>query len=201
MMHLGSIWANLLPTVTALALYYCFADVVIMSQILYYHRLSKRQNAMEIDRRLFYEQRNHVDVTAHSNPTQPLLPRRESMSTLSTMYRRQFVSRRRDSLLALIKRKLSTQAAVTRNMLAIYGTCLAGTLGWFIAWRTGVWKARDEAPGKAVQNIGAEILGYISAVLYLSARIPQIIQNYKRKSCEGMTHGYHIISGRTMTIL
>lgn len=201
MMLLGSIWADLLPAVITLAFYYCFADVVLLSQIFYYSHLSKRRNTIETERRLSCEQRHHVDITVSSNPTQPLLPRRESTSTLSITYSRQSVSRRPDSLLALVKRKLSIKAAATRNILAISGTCLAGTLGWFIAWKTGIWKARDETPGKAAQEIGAEILGYISAVLYLGARIPQIMQNHQKKSCEGMSHGYHIISGRTMTIL
>ena len=34
--------------------------------------------------------------------------------------------------------------------------------------------------------VGAEILGYLSALAYLSARIPQIIKNARNKTCEGM---------------
>ena len=33
---------------------------------------------------------------------------------------------------------------------------------------------------------GAQILGYLSAVAYLGARIPQIVKNAREKSCEGM---------------
>ncbi|KAF8459130.1 PQ loop repeat-domain-containing protein [Terfezia claveryi] len=183
----GSIWANLLPTVIALALYYCFADFVLLSQVLYYNQQSRRRNAMEIQRQYSHEQRNHVDTTAPSDPTQPLLPNRESTGTQSITYRRQSASRRRDSLSALIEKKPSTRTMITRNLLAISGTCLAGILGWFIAWKTGAWKVRDGTPGNAPPDIGAEILGYISAVLYLSARIPQIIQNHRKKSCEGHT--------------
>jgi len=183
MIHLGSIWANLLPTVIALALYYCFADFVLLSQVFYYNQQSRRRNAMGTER---HEQRHHVDTAVPSDLTQPLLPRRESTSTQSIIYRRQSASRRRDSLSALIEKKPSTRTVVTRNMLAISGTCLAGTLGWFIAWKTGAWKARDGAPGNAPPETGAEILGYISAALYLGARIPQIIQNHQKKSCEGM---------------
>ena len=191
MVHLGSIWANLLPTVIALALYYCFADFVLLSQVLYYNRQSRRRNTIETERQHYHEQRHHVDTLVSSDPTQPLLPRRESTSTQSITYRRQSASRRRDSLSALIEKKPSTKTVVTRNILAIAGTCLAGTLGWFIAWKTGAWKVRDGAPGNSPPEIGAEIFGYISAVLYLGARIPQIIQNHRKKSCEGMTHCYH----------
>lgn len=163
----GSIWANLLPTVIALALYYCFADFVLLSQVLYYNQQSRRRNAMEIESQYFHEQRNNVDTTAPSDPTQPLLPRRGSTGTQSITYRRQSASRRRDSLSALIEKKPSTRTMITRNLLAISGTCLAGILGWFIAWKIGAWKAQDGTPGNASPDIGAEILGYISAVLYL----------------------------------
>jgi hypothetical protein len=33
--------------------------------------------------------------------------------------------------------------------------------------------------------VGASVLGYFSAVCYLGARIPQILKNYRDKSCEG----------------
>ena len=74
---------------------------------------------------------------------------------------------------------------VTWNMLAIAGTCLGGALAWFVAWKSGVWKPEETPPGHVSQEIGAQVLGYISAVLYLGARIPQIMQNYRNKSCEG----------------
>ncbi|KAF8421925.1 vacuolar membrane PQ loop repeat protein [Tirmania nivea] len=189
----GSIWANLLPTVVTLALYYCFADFVLLSQVLYYNQLSRRRNVMETERRHSHEQRHHVDTAVPTDPTQPLLPRRGSMSTQSIMYRRQSASRRRDSLSALIERKPSIRM-VTRNMLAIFCTCLLGSLGWFIAWKSGAWKVRDETRNKDPQEIGAQILGYISAVLYLGARIPQIIQNHQKKSCEGLSMLFFMLS-------
>lgn len=36
-------------------------------------------------------------------------------------------------------------------------------------------------------NILAQFFGYLSAVLYLGSRIPQILLNFKRKSCEGIS--------------
>ncbi|KAK5779105.1 hypothetical protein RI543_002990 [Arxiozyma heterogenica] len=36
-------------------------------------------------------------------------------------------------------------------------------------------------------NILAQVFGYLSALLYLGSRIPQILLNFKRKSCEGIS--------------
>lgn len=41
---------------------------------------------------------------------------------------------------------------------------------------------------------GAQVLGYISAVAYLGARLPQIYKNYKNKSCEGTAILFFILS-------
>lgn len=42
--------------------------------------------------------------------------------------------------------------------------------------------------------LGAKILGYISAVLYLGARIPQIVQNQRQKSVEGLSILFFMLS-------
>lgn len=71
-----------------------------------------------------------------------------------------------------------------RNTGAILGTCLVGALGWFIAYKSGAWSVPKDDQG-VPQAMGAQVLGYLSAVLYLGARIPQIYQNYRKQSCEG----------------
>jgi uncharacterized protein with PQ loop repeat len=57
-------------------------------------------------------------------------------------------------------------------------------LGWALS---GENHPRDEAPPTKTDEIGPKVLGYASAVLYLSARIPQIYHNYKLKSTEGLS--------------
>jgi hypothetical protein len=100
----------------------------------------------------------------------------------------------------------------TLSLLAVYGI---GFVGWFISYKAGAWDS-DE-PGvpdsptdtQNVLEIIGLILGYLSAICYLlyvatrilypvqlawvqyvnrsSARIPQIVKNYREKSCEGMS--------------
>ncbi|KAH0255756.1 hypothetical protein KCU91_g17321, partial [Aureobasidium melanogenum] len=39
----GALWADLVPTVIALAIYFCFADAVLLSQCFYYNTLNARR--------------------------------------------------------------------------------------------------------------------------------------------------------------
>ena len=60
----------------------------------------------------------------------------------------------------------------------------AGVLGWALSSEN---RPRDHGPPSAADEIGPKVLGYMSAVLYLSARIPQIYLNYQLKSTEGLS--------------
>lgn len=42
-------------------------------------------------------------------------------------------------------------------------------------------------PSPSQNMLGPQILGYLSAVLYLTARLPQIYHNYKKKSTKGLS--------------
>ena len=56
-----------------------------------------------------------------------------------------------------------------KNTGSILLVCLVGALGWLIAWKSGFWQPTStESIGNDVKEpIGAEILGYLSAVCYL----------------------------------
>lgn len=60
----------------------------------------------------------------------------------------------------------------------------AGILGWALSSEN---HPRDTAPPTKADDIGPKVLGYLSALLYLSARIPQIYHNYRLKSTEGLS--------------
>ncbi|KLJ09799.1 hypothetical protein EMPG_14773 [Blastomyces silverae] len=97
--------------------------------------------------------------------------------------RRSSASRRRhsqhhvqDSLTKILEETEPGNAWV-KNSLSVLGICAAGAAGWAIAWQSGsvsiangVW---DE-PNRA--------------------RIPQIIKNYREKSCEGLSLLFFIFS-------
>lgn len=92
---------------------------------------------------------------------------------------------------------------VLSNILSILGVVLVGTLGWFVAYQTGTWKPSPPPLPHAPTSdddlsdsnpAGAQFLGYISAVLYLTARLPQIYKNYREQSCEGLSLLFFILS-------
>lgn len=76
---------------------------------------------------------------------------------------------RRDSLTPILEEG-SGRAAWIKNTVSVFLVCLAGAVGWVIAWKSGVWHPTPEHAGpvgdKDVQ-FGGQVLGYISAVAYL----------------------------------
>lgn len=188
----GAIWADLVPTVIALAIYFCIADFVLISQCLYYNHINASR-ARQLS-------------TASTAPSEesPLLTRRRSSDLgLPGSHRRRSSAmsgtHHRDSLTKILEEDDGPNgSAWVRNTLSILAVIAAGTAGWAIAWQSGVWTPTPEA-GNGVglhkaAPLGAEILGYFSAVCYLGARIPQIVKNYKDKSCEGLALLFFLLS-------
>jgi hypothetical protein len=59
-------------------------------------------------------------------------------------------------------------SAWVRNISSVLAICAIGMGGWTIAWQSGVWKpAPQDDTGGADIAVGAQIVGYFSAVCYL----------------------------------
>ncbi|MCJ1416866.1 hypothetical protein MMC32_003205 [Xylographa parallela] len=188
----GAVWAGLVPTVIALAVYFCFADAILITQCLYYNFVNEQKAARQA--------KLIGDGSGSNDPEQPLLRHNSDNIGLPGSRRRSSVStKRRDSSLRSPLPSIPEVETSTRNWLknfiCIILVCLAGCLGWVVAWKLGAWKptsAEDNAnPHPAV---GAEILGYLSAVAYLGARIPQIVKNHRERSCEGLSLLFFMLS-------
>lgn len=211
---IGSIWAQLVPTVTALAVYFCFADAVLIVQVVYYEYWYNRARKGEI-----------LDVDGDEE--EPLLGRRTSGGSIglpgSHVRDRRRSSHgqangaggaettggsRRSSALAKIDEDAEDDRPSAKrpwliNVPGILAICILGTAGWAICFKTGVWtphatpeEERRGLPGGKDKStpLGAEILGYISAVAYLGARIPQIVKNWREQSCEGLSLLFFLLS-------
>ncbi|KNG52262.1 vacuolar membrane PQ loop repeat protein [Stemphylium lycopersici] len=185
----GAIWADLVPTVTALAIYFCFADLVLISQCVYYNMRNARRGG---ERKASTRSTESVEA--------PLLGRRDSSNIgLPGSHRRDSAAsrRRRASSLPTIPDAGDGASEWVKNSLSIIGVCAVGAAGWAIAWKTGVWvpQPTHEDTGESSDSpLGAQILGYASAVCYLGARIPQIIKNQREKSCEGLSLLFFMLS-------
>ncbi|KAF1940778.1 PQ-loop-domain-containing protein [Clathrospora elynae] len=182
----GAIWAGLVPTVIALAIYFCFADLILISQCVYYNIKNSRRE-------------RKVSTRSTDSAEAPLLGRRDSSNIgLPGSHRRDSAAsrRRRASSLPAIMDVEEGGTEWIKNSLSIIGVCVVGAAGWAIAWKTGVWvpqPTHEEAGGDDIA-LGAQILGYASAICYLGARIPQIVKNQREKSCEGLSLLFFMLS-------
>lgn len=185
----GALWAGLVPTVTALAVYFCFADLILISQCLYYNVVNARRK-----RKL-----SQMSSGTEGSVEEPLLARRRRSSIgLPGSHRRSSASAYggRSSLTSIVEEGSGRRAWI-KNTVSIFLVCVAGIAGWAIAWQSGVWKPTpelDDQVGGTPSPLGAQILGYASAVCYLGARIPQIVKNQREKSCEGLSLLFFLLS-------
>lgn len=245
----GAIWADLVPTVIALAIYFCIADTILILQCLYYNlwvnRTDDRDDERKHNRALSASSASAAATAPVANghathpapeeeeeeavdENEPILSRQSSHpprpSNLTAIGLPGSHTRRstdgstlsrpkRDGLgptglddSALPKPRSATRAAIM-NTAAVVAICAVGTAGWAVAWRVGAWRpatppasstfpsshttaARTEAP----TPLGATLLGYTSAACYLLARLPQILQNYRQKSTQGLSLLFFLLS-------
>jgi hypothetical protein len=161
--------------VTALAVYFCIADLILISQCVYYNTLNAQRQ------RKISQLSTTTTADSLDGAEQPLLrrdtieggrARRRSSIGLPGSHRRS--SARRDSLTPILEEGRGN-AAWIKNSISIVLICTAGTLGWLVAWKSGVWHPTPKHAGpigdKDMQ-LGGQILGYISAVAYLGYVFP-----------------------------
>ncbi|BCS24657.1 PQ-loop repeat-containing protein [Aspergillus puulaauensis] len=194
----GSAWAGLVPVIIAIAVYFCLADGVLIGQCLYYRARNARAAALLARNSSF----------ATPEPTTPLLGRRFSDSLPEGGRRRRgscasYTATANDqgqgpdnTLAKLVEENRFGKGALMKNISSVLAICVIGMAGWTVAWQTGVWKPAplDSGNGGVDMAPGAQVLGYISAVCYLGARLPQIYKNYCDKSCEGLSLLFFILS-------
>ncbi|GFF47901.1 protein RTC2 [Aspergillus udagawae] len=194
---IGGAWAGLVPVIVAIAVYFCIADGVLIAQCLYYkHRNARRESLL----------RRRRSSTVTPDPTTPLLGRRfsDTLERGPASRRRSMTSQRSgrsghghpdDALANIVEENEVVRSAWMKNLSSVLAICVIGMAGWTVAWQTGVWKpAPKERDGGVDMAAGAQVLGYVSAVCYLGARLPQIYKNYCDKSCEGLSLLFFILS-------
>jgi len=193
----GALWAGLVPTVTALAVYFCAADAVLIGQCLYYNALNRgkkeggksgvRDEEQSEVTPLLNGSAKHQssdDVAGHNSS---LPSTRRKSSTASSKPHLEPVGRR-DSVERTSDESTRTRTWI-KNTVSVVMIIVAGAAGWAVAWKTGAWRPSPVGHDDVEDStpIGAEVLGYISAVCYLGARIPQIFKNQRERSCEGLS--------------
>ncbi|KAH7358603.1 vacuolar membrane PQ loop repeat protein [Plectosphaerella cucumerina] len=191
----GALLTHRAPAATAIAVYFCIADLVLICQCLYYNARNARRASRSAQRSAQSEQ--------PAGETEPLLTngRRSSSSGLPGSHRRHAIHEETsyEPLRKIVTGEDDTPDSNPwlHNTLSIAAVWVVGAAGWFISYKAGAWdpEAPDEQPSKDDPLAQAGLfLGYISAVCYLCARIPQIIKNYREKSCEGLALLFFLLS-------
>lgn len=196
---IGGTLQHIQPTMIVLAAYYVIADTVLLVQCLYYRGYTFLPRPLK-------NQDNHA-VEDHESEDSPLLwreiprpqiyGRRASSSSVSTYAALSKCTT--DSLTSTSGRsKIRSALAKLGAILLVF---LAGIIGWDISHHYSAYFSTQPPsnipsmrPSPASLVLWGQIFGYICAALYLGARIPQIVQNYCRKSTEGLSPLFFIFA-------
>ncbi|PHH84468.1 hypothetical protein CDD83_1898 [Cordyceps sp. RAO-2017] len=186
----GALLTDLAPSAVALAVYFCILDVTLISQCLYYNTINARRRA----------------VAEASSEDSPLLARRQSTSS-GPDGARGSPAEHEETAARLARKNAAAgdEAAIDggswkHNALSLLAVYAIGFAGWFVSYMAGAWgsetpKVPDAADERSHSRVVAGlVLGYASAACYLCARIPQIVKNYREKSCEGLSLLFFMLS-------
>lgn len=178
---LGSILQGVLPTMIILAIYYTLADILLLWQCLNYGHKSK------------------TDLI-HLSPANPF-----DGDTIEQVLSRDSQERQEsnsqdesDNLLANSTDGSSKERSPVKNflfkLLMVSLVFLSGLIGWYISYVKNYYKYKHPESPKLVFDPLAQFFGWLCAILYLGSRIPQILLNFQRKSCEGISFMFFLFA-------
>ncbi|KAI0822040.1 PQ-loop-domain-containing protein [Trametes gibbosa] len=168
----GAVMANLIPTIIILGAYYSICDVILLVQI-YYYRWRKTSRTARL---LLSDESGD---TAAYDEASPLLPG--------------------DGRAEVPARK-----SMSKDTLKFVAALLFVFAVGVAAWAVDRHVHRDAPRSKPEEVIEwrSQVLGWISAALFLGARVPQIVKNLSTR-CEGLSPFLFVysISGNTTYFL
>ncbi|KTB25583.1 putative vacuolar amino acid transporter YPQ1 [Nakaseomyces glabratus] len=201
---------NLLPTMIILAAYYTVADIILWFQCIWYNKNNANKkpslnrtnntthiNSTNIQSKITSNSENDTydgDIVENTTECEPMLTG-DSIEHHSSAMRRHADTPTKTPEMEDIESR-TTKAKKKENyindLFIVTVVMFAGFLSWYISYcnNTDSRKSPKTPPSlgdSEKMNILAQIFGYLSAVLYLGSRIPQILLNFKRKSCEGVS--------------
>ncbi|BFZ61921.1 hypothetical protein YB2330_002999 [Saitoella coloradoensis] len=182
----GALTGGLLSTVVVLSAYFCVADGVLIAQVVYYNYLNKtsageghaktrRTSSMSV----VAGAQDHIVGGGGSGDreTAPLLRGRSTSTASKHSLRDQARVRRRKAIL--------------QNISAVIIVIAAGILGYLL---TSHHSSSSPSTPKPTPSLLSSTLGYASALTYLLARIPQLLQNHRRRATDGLSILFFVFS-------
>jgi len=170
----GAVLAGLLPTIIILGAYYTACDIILLSQIYYYRWMSQSKAAHD-------PLISDVSIPSGAlSEDAPLLTEGNGISQAPA---------REPMVKQFIK-----YAAIVMFVL------MSGVVAWAVDERIHRNQPRSEP--EEIVEWKSQVLGWASAVLFLGARIPQILKNLTTR-CEGLSPALFIfsIAGNTTYVL
>jgi uncharacterized protein with PQ loop repeat len=221
---IGAVLQGVLPTMIILAIYYTFADIVLILQCFYYRGFSFRDpkgqaptntaNGEPSERSPLIAN-GHADSAADESIDRGALDAATRTRSQSS-FRERFTSldgahlspatpmhsqpKDSDDTEALKpSQPRSWTQAIFFNGTAIILVVLSGIAGYYLSPSPKPPSHHRTTPAdeqmESLQfSFWGQIFGYICAVLYLGSRIPQILLNYRRKSTEGLNALFFIFA-------
>ncbi|KZT11911.1 PQ-loop-domain-containing protein [Laetiporus sulphureus 93-53] len=170
----GAALAHLLPTIIVLAVYYLVCDTILLTQI-YYYRWLKQWTSSQTPLLV-------ADDTVASDPLEgaPLLARADDD--------------------AEERAKPPIVHEFVKYAGALFFVFAVGGAAWAVD--SYIHKGRSRSKPEELVEWRSQVLGWISAVMYLGARVPQIAKNFKTR-CEGLSPFLFVysITGNTTYVL
>lgn len=183
---MGALLTHLAPTAIILPSYFCLADLILILQCVYYNTRNRRR-----------AERLAQSGGAEPREDSPLLGRQDSESIAANGNGADATWK--DDANEEAEPENGSSGSFVNNLLSLVAVYVIGAAAWFISYKAGAWDTAEPAPDAPDDannpwEWAGLTLGYISAVCYLCARLPQIWKNYKEKSCEGLSLLFFMLS-------
>lgn len=200
----GAIMQHLLPTMIILAAYYTIADIILWFQCIWYNKKDKSDKRASLNRTNKAISKKTLPEESESTITEATLETSteyEPMISGDTLDNDSGTTRRAAENITngVNSPDLENGTNLVRekenylwDAFIVFSVMFAGFLSWYISYcnkyqREPSTKTKPPIGDTEKMNVVAQIFGYLSAVLYLGSRVPQILLNYRRKSCDGVS--------------
>lgn len=164
---LGAVLQGVLPTMIILAVYYTLADIVLLWQCLLYGNGS---------------QPDYV----HLSPANPM-----GEDVLETVLSGDYSNENQMGGMQTSENRSPLMSALYKCLMVLL-VVSAGLISWYISYLRN--DGKKKAPADLVFDPLGQAFGWLCAFLYLGSRIPQILLNYQRKSCEGVSFMFFLFA-------
>ncbi|KAM3122109.1 hypothetical protein CJJ07_001836 [Candidozyma auris] len=173
---LGAVLQGVLPTMIILAIYYTLADIVLWVQCIIYG-----------------DGKSSPDYV-HLSPANPI--NEDVLETVLSADRAIQCSDLDSARCEIDEFEISSKTSPIMSaffkMLMVILVFLAGLGGWYISYMNT--SRKHKAPVDLVFDPLAQFFGWLCALFYLGSRIPQILLNYERKSCDGISFMFFLFA-------